>query len=148
MPIPADEKLRLYLGDKIEAGQTEADKFFSNAEIADLIEEAGGDLIVAAAEGWTIKAAKFADLIDIDESGSTRKLTQRYRQAIERARYFAVKVTEAATASQAGFRAVAKVASLDESFDAELGPYLTRIGSHGYTEVRTYPTHRMGAMPQ
>jgi hypothetical protein len=144
--ITPHEKLRRYLGDKIEVGQDETQKFFPNAEIDSLIEEYGGDLIAAAADGWTQKASKFADLIDIDESGSTRKLTQRYRQANERARYFAQRLVDAAVASSAGFRAIAKVASLDESADEALGPYLTKIGSHGYTEVRTYPTHRMGAM--
>lgn len=147
MPIAPTDKLRLYLGDKIEAGETENDKFFTNAEIQGLLDDNANDLFVAAADGWTIKVSKYSELIDSDESGSARKLSQKYRQALERSKYWAQKVIDVQNVSASALRVVAKVASLDESNDMELtGPYATPFS--GYSDsIRTYPTHRMGGIP-
>lgn len=143
-----EEKLRRYLGDKIETGEVEADKFFTDNDITSLLTDNGNDLIVAAADGWMMKVSQYAELIDSDESGSGRKLSQKYRQALERSRYFAQKVIDLHLTTASALRVVARVASLDESNDQELmGPYATPFS--GYTDsVRTFPTHRMGAMKE
>jgi hypothetical protein len=42
----------------------------------------------AAAQVWSVKAADFAGLVDVSESGSSRKLGDLYKNAKEMAGYF------------------------------------------------------------
>jgi len=49
--------LRKVLNEPIPAGGTEADTFFTNAELTAMLEAHGGNKYFAAAEGWTMKAA-------------------------------------------------------------------------------------------
>lgn len=49
------------------------------------------DLDQAASDVWAAKASKYAGLVDITESGSTRKLSSLYKQAMEMAKYYADK---------------------------------------------------------
>lgn len=83
MALDATQRLRRMVGDRIPpGGNTDGtDTFFSNEEITDLIEEAEGNLNVAAYAGWTAKMAEYAEFVDIDESGSTRRLSQLYKNA-------------------------------------------------------------------
>lgn len=75
------ERLRGYLGEVIQDGQTDADTFFSDETIDNLLLEAGDNLFYAVYLGWEEKAAFYSGATDVDESGSSRKLTQLYRQA-------------------------------------------------------------------
>jgi hypothetical protein len=85
------DKLRLYLGERIPEGGTDADTFFSDDEIQDLLDTANAanqGLFFAAVLGWSAKAGEYARLIDINESGGDRKLSQRYRQALQQLNYY------------------------------------------------------------
>lgn len=48
----------------------------------------GNDLNVTAAQVWREKAADYAQLVDVSESGSSRKMSQLYDRAIAQARTF------------------------------------------------------------
>lgn len=89
MPLTNADHLRLLIGERIPEGGLDTDTFFSDDDIADLLTVSGNDINVAASLGWRAKAAEFAKYIDIDESGSTRKLSQMYRQAVLQAEHFA-----------------------------------------------------------
>lgn len=82
-----EDHLRLLLGERIPPGGTDADTFFTDPDIIDLL-DTYGDINAAAAAGWRGKAAEYAKYIDIEESGSTRKMSQMYRQAELQANYF------------------------------------------------------------
>lgn len=96
MALALEDHLRLLLGERVPEGGTDADTFFSDLEITDLL-DTFGDVLLAAAAGWRSKAAEFAKYIDIDESGSTRKLSQMYRQAELQANYFSKAAGEDST---------------------------------------------------
>jgi hypothetical protein len=82
MPTQTErDRLRRMAGDRIPLGKSEEHAFFTNAEIDDLITTANGDLNLAAYAAWLAKAAEFAKFIDIDESGSVRKMSQMYKNA-------------------------------------------------------------------
>lgn len=89
MPLAVEDHLRLLLGERIPEGGLDTDTFFTDDEVESLLETTGGNINLAASLGWRAKAAEFAKYIDIDESGSTRKLSQMYRQADLQANYFA-----------------------------------------------------------
>lgn len=72
-------QLRLLTGERIRPGKTDLDTNFSNDELIDIILRYRGNLYLAAAEVWQAKAAENADLVDIAESGSERKLSQLFK---------------------------------------------------------------------
>lgn len=80
-PLTVIENLRLLVGERIPATGTEADTRFADDELGDAINRHGGNLYLAAGEMWSAKAGMFADLTDVSESGSERKLSQLFRQA-------------------------------------------------------------------
>lgn len=88
MALTIEEHLRLLLGERIPEGGSDTDTFFSDDELAALLATTNNTLSQAASLGWRSKAAEFAKYIDIDESGSSRKLSQMYRQAVLQADHF------------------------------------------------------------
>lgn len=66
------DKLRALLGERIPAGGSDADTFFTDAEIANLLADTGGIVRRAAFEGWQMKAAYYADLASVTEGNSNR----------------------------------------------------------------------------
>jgi hypothetical protein len=76
MALTDAERLRGLLND------TDADDYLvSDEQIEDLLAEADGDPERAALGGWRIKAAKYADLVDITEGNASRKMSQLYDHA-------------------------------------------------------------------
>ena len=75
MPLAPHKKLRQLLGEVIPPGGTEADTLFTDEEIQDLLEE-NLDPERAAYEGWKIKAAKLANLVDTTEGNAQKKFSQ------------------------------------------------------------------------
>src|SRR4051812_5689339 len=80
--------LRLLVGDRIKPGMDESLAFFSDEELQAILDLGGGEVYWAASVAWGMKAAEYANLIDIDESGSTRKLSQKHRQALQMWNYY------------------------------------------------------------
>lgn len=135
----ATDRLRLLLGEPIPEGGDEQDTFFTNAQVEALLTDNGDSMNLAAVEGWTMKMARYARLIDMDEAGAARKLSQKYRQAREMTNFFIKTVNDANAVSATTFRAKAKVANLDESCkDVVAGTPFSGYSEH----IREYPTKR------
>src|SRR4051812_13368227 len=67
------KQLRLMVGERVAAGRTAADTFFSDDELTDMLVRHSNNLYLAASEAWGAKAADRANLVDMSESGSERK---------------------------------------------------------------------------
>lgn len=136
------ETLRMMAGDRIKVGETEGDKFFTDHELQVILNMANGDLNVAAAICWSAKASEYAELIDMNESGSDRKLSQMFKQASLRAEFFTEAAGSVEKAAQAGWRVVGRVICLDDSQSVTTGsPF-----DDGSMYVRTYPLKRFPAI--
>lgn len=112
--------LRDYLGERIPDGGSEDDTFFTDAELEDMITSNPYEVVGAAVTGWAAKAGEYARLIDINESGGQRLLSQKYRQAAAQLKFFQDMLTaqiaaDAATVTAAGRSAAGpKVIDLHE----------------------------------
>jgi len=81
------EILREKLGEVIPPGGTEADTAFTEAQIIDLL--ARNDSVNAAiAEGWEIKAANYADLVNMAEGTTKRNFSDLQTQALRMAEHY------------------------------------------------------------
>ena len=78
------EILREKLGEVIPAGGTDADTGFSNQQIQDLLDR-NSSMTTAAEEGWQIKAARYADLVDMAEGTTKRDFGDLMEQALKMA---------------------------------------------------------------
>lgn len=135
------DRLRLLLGEQIPEGGNEQDTFFTELQVQSLLDNNGNSMNLAAVEGWTMKMARYARLIDMDEAGAARKLSQKYRQAREMSNFFIKLSDNGAAVSAATFRAKARVANLDESDTDSIAAAGTPFS--GYSEhIREYPTKR------
>lgn len=77
-----DEYLRLrrMTGEADEAGSV-----YSNTDLDIFINDAAGDLNLAAAAIWREKAGNVADLVNMSEAGSSRSNSDLYKNAIDQA---------------------------------------------------------------
>lgn len=150
MEPPAE--LRMYLGERVPSGGTEADTLFTDAELTYLLEQTNQSMNRAAAHGWAIKAAEYVNLIDMVEEGSERRLSQRYKHARLQAEYFAglaaldaEKLLQSARSVVRG-RAAAwgRAASSELPSDSETGEEVSPFEEKQYT--RQYATYRMPAI--
>ncbi len=131
--------LRQLIGESIPPDGTEEDTFFTDDEITALLERNNSIVQAAAAEGWAIKAADYVQLIDVEESGSVRRMSQLYRQAYQMATYYATKA-DAANSLDGVPRVAGRVAAILANNDTVLvNEY---IGPEPVTQVRPYPTKR------
>lgn len=88
MPITDADRLRSMLGEEIPAGGSETDTLFLDVKIADLLQVAGGNLGQAAVAGWQIKAAHYADLVDVTEGNSSRAMSDLHKNALAMVKYY------------------------------------------------------------
>lgn len=88
MAITDNDRLRSMLGEEIPAGGVEGDTLFTNEKVTDLLSSAGGDLDAAAVTGWQIKAAHYADLVDVAEGNSSRKMSDLHKNALAMVKYY------------------------------------------------------------
>ena len=79
-------RLRLLIGEPTP-------EVYTNADLDDRIDTAAGDLNKVAFDIWTEKAASAAELVDISEGGSSRKMGDIYEQALSMAKHFAGQVS-------------------------------------------------------
>lgn len=66
---------------------------YTDAALSTAIDNAEGDLNLAAYNIWTQKAAAAADLVDVTEGGSSRKMGDLHEQALGMARHFGSQVS-------------------------------------------------------
>lgn len=87
--MTADEitRLRNLVGEKIPDNGTDADTIFSDEEIEELAAQTT-DLNGAAREGWRVKAARYADMVDISEAGESAKLSDLHKNALKMVEFF------------------------------------------------------------
>ena len=97
-PLSEVTQLRLLVGERIKKGKSDTDTFFSDEELVSIINTNHGNLYLAAAQCWDAKAAEYADLVDINESGSDRKLSQMFKSAEKRAEVYRTAGQELAVA--------------------------------------------------
>lgn len=75
------ERIRALLGESIPVGGTDADTAFTDDQIDDLL-ETQGTVHLAVAEGWRIKAANYAELVDTAEGTSKRAMSDLHKNAL------------------------------------------------------------------
>lgn len=80
--------LRQHLGERIPAGGTDADTFFSDAEITQLLTDADDDVLAAAGAGWLMKASELAGMVDVTEGGNSEKMSDLHKAAITMAKHY------------------------------------------------------------
>jgi hypothetical protein len=61
---------------------------YTNTDLDLFLQDAGGDLNVAAALIWGEKASSYADLVNISEAGSSRNNSDLFKHAKEQQAYF------------------------------------------------------------
>jgi len=135
--------LRQLIGESIPPGGAAEDTFFTEEEITDLLERNSSVVQAAAAEGWAMKAAEYVQFVDVEESGSIRRMSQLYRQAYQMAQYYAQKA-DAANAAVGAPRVAGRVAQILGGGEPTVlvNEY---IGTQTVSSVRPYPTKRMNA---
>ena len=74
--------LRLRLGESIPAGGTDADTLFSEEQLQAIVDTTGSS-DEAALEGWTIKRAHLANLVNVTDGAASRELGQLFDHATE-----------------------------------------------------------------
>lgn len=68
---------------------------YSDLDLGSIIDQAEGDLDKSAAMIWEQKAGRFSTLVDVSESGSSRKMSQIHDNAMKQAKYYADKIASA-----------------------------------------------------
>lgn len=74
--------------------ETDSAGAYSDEFLNELIDRNVNNLNASAAEVWTLKAAATAGLVDITESGSSRKMSSMYSQALEMVRFYSAAEAE------------------------------------------------------
>lgn len=139
-------QLRRRLNDAL-TGVTDEGNFFSNEEIHDLLTLNGGSIAGASYDGWTMRAAFLSSSVDISESGSDRRLSQLFKNAMAMADFY-----KKARDAEAGIKAEAiagRVVGVVTSLRGEFVDSFGIISSARYraaqgrtTTTRWFPTHR------
>ena len=81
MALTDADRLRGLLGEPIPEGGTADETLFSDAEIEDLLTQAADNLDRAAYEGWRVKAAHYAGLVDTNDGNASRAMSDLYDHA-------------------------------------------------------------------
>lgn len=82
------EKLRSLLGDTIPTGGSADDQFFSDTDLSNLLLDAGQNMNRAAYEGWRMKAANYAELINVTEGNAMRNMSDLHGHAMAMVTHF------------------------------------------------------------
>lgn len=142
--VPGDlsDRLRGRLGEvsKLPPEENGSDTMFTNTEIRDFLVSVGNDLDLASVEGWLHKAARYAVLVDINENGSDRNLSQKFRNSQKMADFWSKRVAEAhkSRSGAVAGRVVGRVVSLRQEACDKQYPF-----SESSDNIREYPTHRL-----
>lgn len=135
-------QLRLFLDEKIPPGGSADDTGFATEDLQMLLDMNNDDIIGAAADGWEIKAGFYHALIDINENGSDRKMSQMYDHADKRAKSFRSQLDK--IAERTGSPRVAGVGA-EVWGETDVWERIS-IFSDNYGNIRTYPLYRFPAV--
>jgi hypothetical protein len=61
---------------------------YTDQVLSDMFDAAGGDVNITAADVWREKAGKAADLVDVSEGSSSRKMSQVSANALKQADFY------------------------------------------------------------
>lgn len=81
MSMTEEDLLRALLGEDIPPGGADTDTLFKDTEIASLV-SVWGSADAAKARGWEVKAARLADLVDITEGSTARRMSKAFDHAL------------------------------------------------------------------
>lgn len=142
------DRLRGMVGERVPTNGVETDTRFSTEEIDWFLTNVD-TLNEAAVLAWQFKAAEFAELIDIAESGSARQMSQLYRHAKSQLDYFSWLVrtdlsnTLAHVQRAAKARAVAWAQPASQQLPSDRSDSDSSPWDDGQPrQVRPYPLHR------
>lgn len=88
MAMTPANMLRQLLAEVIPQGGSENDTGFTDCQINELLDGAGGNPERAAADGWRIKAAQAAQLVDVTEGNASRAMSDLHGHAMEMVKMF------------------------------------------------------------
>lgn len=86
MALSALDRLRLLLADPLPTDGS--DPMFSDTVLQDLLADSGNDPERAAAEGWVMKAAKYAHMVDVTEGNASRAMSDLHGHALDMVKQF------------------------------------------------------------
>lgn len=95
-------RLRLLIGEPTP-------EVYTDADLNTRLDTAGGDLNKVAYDVWTEKAAAAAELVDISEGGSSRKMGDIYEQALNMAKHFGSMVSGGVEADAPRYTVISKL---------------------------------------
>lgn len=70
------DRFRQLIGEVIPPGGTEADTLFTNEQVSQILFDSGDNMNRAVYEGWRIKAAHLANLVDVTDGNASREMSQ------------------------------------------------------------------------
>lgn len=132
-------QLRRRLGEvsRLPAGNNASDTMFTDGDLRKVLDFVDNDIDKASLEGWLYKEAYYAKMVDMNEHGSDRKLSQLWKQAQVMVNQYAKVVGDEAEALRAGFRVVGRAMDLAREEESLQTPF------SGYSDhVRVYPQKR------
>lgn len=86
MALSALEHLRLLVDDEVPLDAT--DPMFDDATLQAFLDGAGGSPERAAADVWSVKAAKAASLVDVTEGNASRAMSDLHKHALDMVKHF------------------------------------------------------------
>lgn len=145
---PSDSIMHSRLRSRLAESKTDPDgdgseTFFTDAEITDLLSYSENELDAATLEGWLRKKARYARLVDVSESGTDRKMSQKFKNAQAMVKFWSDFLGDVAGSRQEALagRVVGRPVNLrcaDDTGLSSLTPF------SGYSEhIHAYPSHRL-----
>lgn len=86
MAMTSLDRLRLLLDDPQPTDGTTPE--FSDQQLTDMLEAAQDDPERAAAEGWTMKAAQYSQMVDVTEGNASRAMSDMQAHALNMVKLF------------------------------------------------------------
>ncbi len=90
MAVSNGDRLRGLIGEVIPDGGTESDTQFTQAQIDQMLVDAGGNVDRAAYDGWRQKAAIYADLVNVTEGNASRAMSDLHKHALDMVKAYSV----------------------------------------------------------
>lgn len=88
MAVSDEDRLRALIGEKIPDGGDETDTQFSTAQITQILVDCSYNMDRAAFEGWRLKAAIYADLVNVTEGNASRNMSDLHKHALDMAKAY------------------------------------------------------------
>lgn len=76
-------ELRLLIGESVPVGGGDTDTLLLDEQLTKMIEDSTGNLERAAYEGWRVKAAQFANLVDVTDGAASRSMSDLLKNATD-----------------------------------------------------------------